>query len=179
MSRTQRSQTESFVKEIQVPKLSGKFEDAIEQVRPLFAAWAVADKLFEHNTVEIAKAIARTWDLLKAMNPTATKVDFARYFDAKIPEDARVRDVVSNATYNHIQYLIHKVVPATTPDPNREPPVSAAERTKKRVQVLKREWRHLEKTVTAHQLTLDELREAVEKMLKVFLPEETAHQIVA
>lgn len=160
---------ETFVSnEISIPRISKNLDDAIRQVRPIFLEWIKVDSAFEHNTIEVAKAVSRAWDVFRASEPSGTKAEFARYFDAKIPEGARARDVVSNATFNRIQYLLHKVIPAWD---GQTPVLSAAERSKRRERELRHDWKVFAKEWESKKMTLQDIRDAVAKMLSVVLPD--------
>lgn len=151
--------------ELRIPRLSKNLTDVINQVKPLFNEWMLADGTFEHNTIEVAKAIGKAWDLFKAAEPQGTKAGFARFFDATIPEDAKVRDLASNAAYNRILYLLHKVAPAGDKDPS----MSLQERTNKRVRYIRREWRRFRKQQYG-EAELKNIHALVASILAQFLP---------
>lgn len=160
-------------KEIRIPKISKHFEDAIKQVRPLFEEWLHADHVFEHNTIEVAKAISAAWSIFKGTEG-ATKVAFARYFDSTIPADAVTRDVVGNATFNRIQYLLHKVIPAGEGTNT----MSAAERSKQREKDLRREWKAFVRKYKQENVELAEIQEAVTRLLRVFMTESAVERVI-
>ncbi len=162
--------------EMKSPRLSKSFEQALATVRPMFKEWMIADGVFQANTLVIAKSMSQVYDLYKAENPEGTKIKFARYFDPGIKEDARMRDIMDNATYNRINYLLNKVATRTA---NGTPQVSPAERAKQRVTTLRRNWRAWLKTAEDGAIPVEDVKAIVYKMLIVVLPESTVEQILA
>lgn len=94
---------------VAVGRLPHSFAGIIEKVKPLFAGWLDASGVFEKNTIAVGAAIKQTYALFMKEFPEGTRVGFARYFDTSIAEDARTRDLKSNAVYNRLNYLLDKV----------------------------------------------------------------------
>lgn len=161
--------------EIKVPKISRTLDEAVAQVKPLFEKWVAADQVFAHNTNQVAKAVAGAWSIFKAADEAPTKVKFARFFDSSIAEDAKVRDVVSNVTFNRIQYLLHKVAPAGD---SVAQPVSARDRLKAREKGLRKEWRSFVKTWKESNLELEDVKLALHKMLAIVMPESAVDRVL-
>lgn len=156
---------------IHFPKLPKDFAHALEQVKPIFAEWTLAEETFEKNTVEVAKAVSRAFDLYKAENEDATKVSFARFFDSSISEDATMRDVASNPTYNRIRYLLNKVATRTE---SAEPAETRAQRQERRAKQFHRAWTRLLKAG----VTQDGARKFAETVLIEFFSKEDVQEIL-
>lgn len=150
--------------EIQISRLPKNFEEVLTKVRPVFNEWILAEATFEHNTLAVAKAMRKAWEVYKAGEPTGTKVTFASHFDATIPAGATVRDVVTNATYNRIQYLLHKVIPAADSSTTE----TAAQRIERREKHIRAEWHRFMKKADSEQV--DQVKTLLAKILEEFLP---------
>lgn len=165
-------QDEFAAHEIRVPKIPRNLDDTIALVKPIFEEWILAEHTFEHNTLEVAKAVSRAWDLFKVSQPDGTKAVFARLFDDSIPEDAKVRDLVDNSTYNRIQYLLHKVAPG-----GGGSRTSAKDRTALRVKVLRGEWKRFARGF--EKAGIEDLQAFVAHVLAEFLPETVVDKILS
>lgn len=161
--------------ELHLPKLPKTLDEVIRQVKPLFTEWMLAEATFEHNTLEVAKAVSRAWEIYKGAEPAGTKIGFARLLDTTIPEDAKTRDLGDNPTYNRIQYLLNKV--GTTGErpeaPDRE------ERLKKRQRALRGEWRRWVKSARLGAAELNSVRGLVVSLLGQFMPAENVKRAIA
>lgn len=163
--------------ELHAPKVARNLDEAVKQVRPLFMEWIAADTLFEKNTLEVAKAIARVWNIYNASEEKTSRVGFARLFDTKIPDGAKTRDVENNATYNKLNYLLYKVLPAGE---GAAPAISAKQRAETRQRALRADWRAFEKYWDGNkEVSLDYVKAAVSKMIARFVPAKQIEKIFA
>lgn len=160
--------------ELHLPRLPKGLDEVMRQVKPLFTEWMLAEGTFEHNTMEVAKAVSAAWDAYKAEEPEGTKIRFVRYFDTEIPEDAKGRDLAGNATYNHIQYLLHKV----SPGPSSVTSISRQERMEKREKEIRSEWRKFTKQAHLDAAELTGVRGLVGRLLEMFMPTESVEKLL-
>lgn len=94
--------------DVKLSRLPKTLSGVLSMVKPIFDEWMQAGETFEHNTKTVAYAVRKAWEIY-SQDDTSTRVGFARLFDTTIPEDAKFRDVTSNATYNRLFYLVDKV----------------------------------------------------------------------
>lgn len=161
--------------ELHLPKLPRTLDEVIRQVKPLFTEWMLAEGTFEHNTLEVAKAVTRAWEIYKGAEPAGTKIGFARLFDATIAEDAKGRDLGNNPTYNRIQYLLNKV--GMTGE--RPEPADRGDRLRKRQRAVRGEWRRFVKETRLGAAELTAVRGLVVSLLVQFMPEEKVRRAIA
>lgn len=154
-------------------RLPNKLPALLDKVRPMFNEWLAADNTFQKSTAVVAAAVRKAFDLYSESSD-AGRVGFARLFDATIPEDAKSRDLASNATYNRLNYLVDKIG-KTSSNPHGPRPTVTERRQK-----VQKDWTEFRKKHDKQRkVDMREVEQLVVRILAELWPEEKVKELIA
>lgn len=166
-----RATTQWVSGEIKRLRIGGDLSAAIEGVKPLFFNWLKADTVFEKNTVTLAKAMRKAWELYQKQENHGGRVGLVRLLDASIPEGKTARDLFSNPTFNRMNYLIDKVGRKPADSSDRIPVAQKRKRMSKAIATFHKQF-------ARKQITLADVDTLVATLLAEIWPENGVAEVI-
>jgi hypothetical protein len=156
--------------------LGTKLPAVISKVRPMFIEWMTAQQQIEKNTVILAVAVKKAYDLY-SQGVNDGRVGFARLFDTTIAADAKTRDLSDNPVYNRLNYLLDKVAKVSTGSSDTITTTRATVEEKR--EKVQEKWVAFRKAHKGKSISLADVEGLVTRILSDIWPEKVVEDVLA